>query len=601
MNREEFSTEVGTVTTTHTSKSSPMKSFVAHILRELRRPSRLRSRILISFILISSAVFLFLGRWHAYKIQRTASHLDNYVPNKLAGAFAPYNVIDGGRLDDTIPDNDTNTNLVRPKFHLIIPARKRSANLCKTLISAAILNYPPPTLIGFELDEKEGKDSPSSQYVQDTLNFLNGKEVHDDDIVLILDEDTWPQVPVEIIISRFLRNTQDSSASLHKQYGRVNINNSMVDRASPKRPRPQKYTQKVLFAAQKECSIGDGPAELACYANIIPQSTLPKNSHGSKTDRYEAGIYNRPRFIEGALAVGKAGDVRRVWKRAEELVRLQHKSKEDTSVQNVFTQIFGEQEWNRIQSRKASSSKFRIWLEAKLGYGVSVDALAANNVMFKQEGPSENYEFGIGLDYSSGVFQTMRKSSDDVRFVRYGDRQEKGIVGMRGIIQGQVGNSGILPAELKVIGGPLELCGNGDVHKEGETRNTQIENALMDARKQNITWKDVQLGTNTKVPGTSVPASLNFNFHGKDIGEGEKLKKELWGNMWWRKWDKALLRECTSSSGAEQAWKGVMGDGETWWDLRGGRGGVWTGERVWIEWGEVCGEEEFEEEVFGGA
>ncbi|KAF7856994.1 hypothetical protein EAF04_009754 [Stromatinia cepivora] len=577
-----------------------MKSFVAHILRELRRPSRLRSRILISFILISSVIFLFLGRWHAYKIQRTASHLGNYVPNKLAGAFVPYNVIDGGRLDKTTPDNDTNTNIVRSKFHLIIPARKRSANLCKTLISAAVLNYPPPTLIGFELDEKEGKDSSSSQYVQETLNFLNGKEVHDDDIVLILDGDTWLQVPVEIIISRFLRNTQDSNLSLLKQYGRVSINNSMVDRTSPKRPRPQKYTQKVLFAAQKECGIRDGSAELACYANIIPQSTLPKNSYGSKTDRYEAGIYNRPRFIEGALAVGKARDVRRVWKRAEELARLQHKSK-DTSVQNVFTQIFGEQEWNRIQSRKASSSRFWIWLEAKLGYGVNVDALAANNITFEQEGPSENYEFGIGLDYSSGLFQTMRKSSDDVRFVRYGEKQEKGIVRLRGIIQGAVGDSAKLLAELKAIGGPLELCGGGDVHKEGEIRDTEMEKALMDVRKQNITWKDVQLGTNMEVPGTSVPASLNFNFHGKDIGEGEKIKKELWGNMWWEKWDKELLRECTSSFGAEQAWKDVMGDGETWWDLRGGRGGVWTGERVWVEWGEVCGGEEFEEGVFGGA
>ncbi|CAD6441843.1 07cc15af-3585-4830-b6f6-5b323db1c25e [Sclerotinia trifoliorum] len=599
MNREELPTEVWT--TTHTSKSSPMKSFAALILRELRRPSRLRSRILISFILISSVIFLFLGRWHAYKIERTASHLGNYVPNKLTGAFPPYDVIEGGGLNNTIPDNDTNTEVARPKFHLIIPTRKRSVNLCKTLVSAAILNYPPPTLIGFELEEKEGNDRLSSQYIQDTLNFLNGKEVNDDDMVFILDEDTWLQLPVEIIISRFLRDTQDSNASLLKQYGRVDTNNSMFDRASPKQLRLQKYTQKVLFAAQKKCSIGDGPAELACYANSIPQSTLPKKNHKSKADKYEAGIYNRPRFIEGALAVGKAGDVRRVWKKAEELVRLQNKSKKDTSVQKVLTQIFGEQEWNRSQSRKASSSKFRIWLEEKMGYGVGVDALATNNIMFKPEGASENYEFGIGLDYSSRVFQTMQKSSDDLRFVRYGDKQEKGIVRMRGVIKGQVENSGILPAELKVIEGPLELCGDGDVHKEGEITKTGIENALMDAKKQNITWRDVQLGTNIKFPGTSVPASLNFNFHGKDIDEGAKLKKELWGNMWWRRWDKSLLKACTSSSGAEQAWKNVVGDGEIWWDLRGGRGGVWTGERVWIEWGKVCGGEEFEEEVFGDA
>ncbi|KAG4028685.1 hypothetical protein MFRU_020g01240 [Monilinia fructicola] len=586
-----------------------MRSFVAFVLRELRRPSRIRSRILTSLIIIASVLFVFLGRRHAYEIQQTASSLGHYVPSKLSGAFAPHYAVDVGRWDDTISSNDTDTNVVRPIFHLIIPARRRSINLCRSLLSAAILNYPPPTLIGFELEGKGPREQAAaspSQYLQHTLDFLSGRDVQDDDIVLILNEDTWLQLPAEITIGRFLTNLRDASASLLKQYGRTDTDTVLDNKTTPLHIRPQKYTQRVLFAAQKQCSTGNPPVDPTCYANTIPQSHLPKKIYGKETDRQQGGRYSRPRFIEGSLSIGRAGDVKKVWRRAEDLAQSHHKHGATLMVQDVLTRIFGEQEWDRVRSRRASSTRFRIWLEGKLGYDGSGRALVADDGLLGKGGVSGNREFGIGLDYSSEIFQTMGNARDDVRFVEFGEEEEgsrKGRMGMgmgmgtlRGFVKGRLRGAVTWRGDLEGIGGPLQLCGGAGA---GAGAANETGSGLAEARESgDVSWKDVQLATNIIVPRGGVPASLDLRGRPGEDDEGERLREECWGKMWWRKWSRTLLRRCLSAVGA-QAWKGSVGAEDGWWDLRGGRGGVWTGKGEWIEWAEVCGE--FEGSLFGDA
>ncbi|TGO82437.1 hypothetical protein BPOR_0831g00010 [Botrytis porri] len=284
MNYDEFPTENGTVPETIRRKISPM-SFVAHKLRELKRPSRLRSRIFLSLIFISSVILIVLGKWHAYKIQHSASYLGSYVPEKLAGAFTPSTIIEISDWDETFPfpNNETSTNTdTNPKFHLIMPARKKSLNLCKTLLAASILNYPPPTLLGFKLEsdgnEKEEREKETStlQEIQDTLDFLNGKDMHDEDLVLLLNANTWLQFPGEIIIGRFLRNRRAVNEKLREEYGverGTEVGTGRVGNVGL-----QKYTQKVLFAARKNCAVVDrgerGNAEegKSCYGDVVPRS-----------------------------------------------------------------------------------------------------------------------------------------------------------------------------------------------------------------------------------------------------------------------------------------------------------------------------------------
>ncbi|RAL67981.1 hypothetical protein DID88_008705 [Monilinia fructigena] len=234
--------------------------------------------------------------------------------------------------------------------------------------------------------------------------------------------------------------------------------------------------------------------------------------------------------------------------------------------------------------------------DTKLGLGVSGHTLVANDTIFGKGWVGRNHEFGVGLDYSSGIFQTMGSARDDVRFIGFGEeetRSRKGSMGigaLKGIVKGGLRGAVKFPADLEEIGGPLKLCGGGHGINETDSELVQL------GKSGDVTWRDVQLGMNIIVSRGGVPASLYFYSRPGGDDEGERLKEEWWGKMWWRKWSKMLLRKCQSAIG-EQAWKGGIGVEDSWWDLRGGRGGVWTGKGEWIEWGEMCGG--FEGGLFG--
>jgi len=85
--------------------------------------------------------------------------------------------------DPDISNKSINTK--DPAFHLLIAATKPTLKLCKTLLSAAILNYPPPTLLGFGLEKD--RDRPMVN-MGNALKFLDGDDLHQDDLVLVIDE-----------------------------------------------------------------------------------------------------------------------------------------------------------------------------------------------------------------------------------------------------------------------------------------------------------------------------------------------------------------------------------------------------------------------------
>ncbi|ATZ49669.1 hypothetical protein BCIN_05g00890 [Botrytis cinerea B05.10] len=650
MNYDEFPTENGALPATVRRKTSPM-SFMANKLRELKRPGRLRSRVFFSLIFTSSIILIALGKWHAYKTQHSASYLSSYVPEKLTGTFAPYTIIESSKWDDTIPlpNNETNANTdTTPRFHLLILARKKSLNLCKTLLTASILNYPPPTLLGFKLeseDKVEEKETSTLQEIQNTLDFLNGKEMHDEDLVLLLNANTWLQLPAEILIGRFLRYRREANAKLREEYGverGYTTGTGTVGEVGP-----QKYTQKVLFAARKDCAMsgerGDAGEEESCYEDVIPQSSL-LGIRAGKIDQYGENL----RFIESSLAMGKVRDVKAVWSRAWEIAQERDgggKGKERYLMQEIVAQVFGEQEGGRVEKRRTEEWRWTGWLERILGVemggkgrgrGELRNGNANANRTAGVGGNSErgDGEFGIGLDYTSEIFHTVGKSGDELKVMKIGEKESRKqeVVRRRGVINGSVEEMAILSADLENIPGPLDLCRVSDMgididrniereeEREKEKEIGQSVNNLKAARERNISWDSIPLftyrdggpgGLNSRVPSSlsfSLDLDLDYGPGDKDIDrEKEKSRKEeetwrqkIWGKTWWRKWGKPLWEECAKGE-EEQKWevRGEEGEGGIWRDGRGGRGGVWTGERVWVEWGEVCGGEEMEEEVFG--
>lgn len=587
----------------------------------------------------------------------------------MAGAFAPYTIIENSEWDDTVPfpSNETNTITdTTPKFHLIIPARKKSVNLCKTLLTASILNYPPPTLLGFRLksDETEEKEKEAStlQEIQDTLDFLNGKDIYDDDLVLLLNANTWLQLPGEIMIERFLRNRREVNEKLREEYGIEK--GAEAGTGTIRKLGQQKYTQKVLFAARKDCGVMDrgerGDAEErkgeSCYGDVIPQSPLLKNK-GGKIGQYR----DYPRFIESSLAMGKVRDVKILWSRAWEIAQDRDgdgKGMKGCLMQEIMAQIFGEQEERRVERRRVEHWGWMGWLE---GYLVgSIAGVGRGRGRGGQESGGRNWnrtlgvggnsersdgEFGIGVDYTSGIFHTVGKSGEELKVTTFGEKaekKEKQIVSRRGVIKGPVRDVTILSAEWENIPRPLDGCGvlHTDQDADRERKIGQSVDDLNAAREKYVSWDSIPLLTSNDDDGdgdgdggsgglnliSRVPVSFSFGLNfdldsglsgkekekerekeeEKDRKKEETSQKQIWEKRWWRKWGKELWEECTKGVG-EQRWV-VGGDGEEIgkggkgeegagirMDGRGGRGGVWTGERTWIEWGEVCGEEVMDE------
>jgi hypothetical protein len=117
-----------------------------------------------------------------------AATLSRYVPERVTNTLAHH--IEGyeaTRWDDVVESAGMGQDSVKkPKFHLLIPYHKPTANLCKTILSAAILNYPPPTLISY--GSPGGSERPGADILQNMFDFLLGREAHDDDLILVVEE-----------------------------------------------------------------------------------------------------------------------------------------------------------------------------------------------------------------------------------------------------------------------------------------------------------------------------------------------------------------------------------------------------------------------------
>ena len=186
------------------SKSTPARLAAGHIVGRIRCPGRFRRRLML-ILGILGTILLILGRRDVVstigvkkiypsmltkfglqlELQATAVTLGTYIPASIVDVIAQYgNDFSNIRWDDEVRGGKT--AFKRPKFHLLIPASQPTANLCKTLLSAAVLNYPPPTLVNY--GGANETDSHEVHLIKNTFNFFSGKEAHDNDLVLIVEE-----------------------------------------------------------------------------------------------------------------------------------------------------------------------------------------------------------------------------------------------------------------------------------------------------------------------------------------------------------------------------------------------------------------------------
>ncbi|KAJ5861769.1 uncharacterized protein N7529_009079 [Penicillium soppii] len=468
-------------------------------------------------------------------------------------------------VNHTLPHDLDKPN---PRLHVLIPASQGSRGVCRTITSAMILGYPPPTLIGY------GEDSPGATEAERMVdritrarNYLrDSKTVHDRDFVLMVDGlDTYFQLPPQVLVERFQSIIRANNRKLRKKFGVVN-----VEGQKPGAPleRIQKYSQRVVFGASKICFPGllDDPG---CAS--VPESSLPPDVYGWKTDNYPDGSFNRPRWLNPGAVIGQAADLRLIY---DEVLRQVGQRSNKAGDYKALTEMYGRQEVIRELERRRTVSVFKDWIYQMVGIS---DASNITGISLRLE-TGHRYEYGIGVDFESQLFFNQIMSRKDVEWVNFSNITKMSMLQMQHGVPRE--HRLLLPQDIAALPNPFN---QSRFAKESTLR--PVWNATLDKlpNPYEHSWHNVPLMTNPHSASVPVLAHLNGD---------AKLRNTWWENMWFFPWGRALLRKYVRGAhGFDTAQSSLLG-GQDWLEVRGGRGGIWTDKEIWVTMHEVCNGQE---------
>ncbi|KAJ6256414.1 hypothetical protein Dda_8915 [Drechslerella dactyloides] len=213
-------------------------------------------------------------------------------------------------LHPSVSSNDLtlfNTNEFDRRIHLLIPVTAPNAKFCKTFFSALANAYPPPFLINYG-EVFRSQAVARAMKIKGFHTYLN-ERTRDDDIVIMIDGfDVWFQLPLQILLARFI-----------------------------------KLGVPAVFGADKKCWPNDFKS-VACTA--VPQSPLPPDVFGDDTDRQTImrggrDKYDnfRPRWVNSGTIIGYAAHVRSIYDEAWAKVEA---AGEVNSDQLILAEVYGD-------------------------------------------------------------------------------------------------------------------------------------------------------------------------------------------------------------------------------------------------------------------
>ncbi|KAK7630578.1 hypothetical protein IWX48DRAFT_614392 [Phyllosticta citricarpa] len=303
-----------------------------------------------------------------------------------------------------------------PTFRLLIPAAESDANFCRSILSTMLLDYPPPTILGYS-----SKDQTAT-VVGSIYAHLADRHIRDDDLILVADGyRAWFQLPSSVLVRQYLRVTADANRRLEKTYG--------VRAAAGE----QRFRQTVLFAADTHCwhYADDGDVDVACDAVPDAPGVWESANNGRKN---ASNIFN-PKFLNSGIVMGPARDLRAVFAAASQKSTGAGGAHD---LQHALQIMYSEQEQAREAVRRANlgpAGRVREWLYSTV-YGQtnflrgkrSASGGTAGTPMSRRRNltitPGRAYEYGIGLDYGSALFQSMsapHSFNGDVEFLAADD------------------------------------------------------------------------------------------------------------------------------------------------------------------------------------
>lgn len=128
--------------------------------------------------------------------------------------------------------------------HLLLPVTSGTSSLCKTILTAAVLGYPVPTLINYNKKHERESLVGGGRFVSKIDGVLEWLEAQpadrDEDIVIIVDAyggfnyyedrrgveehlegDAWFQLPVEVLLARYRALMDRANEQLAVSMGRA--------------------------------------------------------------------------------------------------------------------------------------------------------------------------------------------------------------------------------------------------------------------------------------------------------------------------------------------------------------------------------------------
>lgn len=324
-------------------------------------------------------------------------------------------------------------------------------------------------------------------------------------------------------------------------------------------------SQKVVFSCQKRCWPW-GRDDSPCYA--VPNSTLPEDTYGPDTDHEIDNEENpfikiRQRFLNSGVAIGTIKAMRDLLDEA--LVRAKENSNFGSD-QQIFAQIFGEQEIYREKIRRESMN-----LEERMRDPSPRSTLFRDEHMELIKSRNRPLEFGLGVDYASGIGLATVFAEDDTAWLTYSNK-----------------------SQLRAANQALGI-------KHGDSRIDDIQEDIISTVPpfwtfQNVglpretSWRDVPLFVDV---WTGVaPAIIHHNAHRNGL---KSLREEWWNRIWFFEHARALQNARIIEPLGPVATSGL----ETqirWWKAEDWKGGARKEDSEWIRYDDLCAGTE--DEVF---
>lgn len=262
------------------------------------------------------------------------------------------------------------------RFALVIPATSPSPDLCKTIVTALALGYPSPIIINWGVDYhaitkwEGGQNLPKIPGFVKYLDAAMHPEAHpdekleEDDIVLMVDAyDVWFQLPADILLRRYHEINKRANIRLQQQWDR--------DEPVPMR-------QTIIAASGKNCHPQPNSGS-NMHCERLPDSPLRADLYGPDTEKDPTKHRDhRPKYINGGVYIGPAGDMRRLFRRAAQKMDAGlSQGVHLFSEQGIPGEVLGEQEvwrqWRRAKKEVIHDNDAKSLMDRDFEYHFGLD------------------------------------------------------------------------------------------------------------------------------------------------------------------------------------------------------------------------------------